>query len=160
MNVARLTFLSYSIVLFVASLGCSGNVPVSGRVVFEDGSPLTVGQICFTNDEYMAKSDIDKNGEYSLHSLKKNDGIRKGTYKVYITGAIGFKESKESQGVSAYRFDSPIQLVDMQYTNPDLSGWVFDIQKKTKLDFVVYLPGEVPAEKRSDAAKKMLDDKK
>jgi len=140
--------------------GCSGNVHVSGKVTFPDGRPVSLGQIVFTDDFYMARSDINKNGEYSLHSYRRNDGIRKGTYKVYITGAMMFEQDEESEedGLAAFRFDRSVQLIDDQYTIPDTSGWVFELKKSQKINLTVYPPGEVPEEERTEAAKMFFDE--
>lgn len=145
--------------LFLASLvGCSGNVHVTGRVTYPNGQPLTIGQVIFTDDYYMGKSDLDKNGEYSLHSLRRNDGIRKGTYRVYIVCAFRFQETDAIKDpLQSYRFDTPVALIDDQHTNPDASGWVFDVQKNSRIDLTVYAPGEVPESERTEAAKMMFD---
>lgn len=158
MDFKRLTIFALTTMALVATVGCSNNAHVSGRVAFENGQPLSIGQIIFTDDFYMAKSDIDKNGEYSLHSLRRNDGIRKGTYRVYITGALGFQETEATHDrLQDYRMDGVVQLIDMQHTNPDTSGWLFDIKKSQRIDLVVYPPNEVPEDKRTEAAKMMFD---
>ncbi|MBQ9873597.1 MAG: hypothetical protein IJM30_03950 [Thermoguttaceae bacterium] len=143
--------------------GCGDKVPVTGRVTYENGTPLTLGQIIFTDDYYMGRSDLDKNGEYSIHTLRRNDGIRKGTYRVYITGAIRL-ESDDSTNISAEEIFSgkvaeikPVRLIDMQFMTPDTSGWVCKVKKKSRFDFVVYPPGEVPEDKKTEAAKYMFD---
>lgn len=149
--------------LFIATIlgsfaGCSGNAHVTGRVTYANGQPLTIGQIIFSDGFYMGRSDLDKNGEYSIHTLSRNDGIRKGVYNVYITSAFRFEETEPIHDpLQDYRFDKPVLLIDYQYTNPDASGWVFDIKKNTRIDLVVYPPGEVPEEQKTEAAKYMFD---
>jgi len=142
-------------------LGCNGNVHISGKVTYPDGTPLSTGQILFTDDFYMAKSDISKSGEYSLHSYRRNDGIRKGVYKVYITGAMRFEQDDDSKAVGLASFTPlgrAVDLIDRQHTNPDASGWEFDLKKSQKIDFIVYPPGEVPEEERTEAAKMLFDE--
>jgi hypothetical protein len=147
------------LVVFSASLtGCGDMVRVTGKVTYPNGQPLTIGQVIFTDDFYMGKSDLDKNGEYSIHSVRPNDGIKRGVYRAYITSAIRFEPTEEiTDAVLNYRCDDPDLLIDMQHTNPDTSGWVFDLQKNSKIDFVVYPPGEVPEEERTEAAKTLFD---
>lgn len=154
----RVLFLAF--LMLTICVGCDRNVHVTGRVTFENGQPLTIGQIIFTDDFYMGKSDLDKNGEYSLHTYSRNDGVKKGIYRVYITGACRFEETEEvrletREDVLNFRAPEikPIWLVDLQHTNPDTSGWVFDIQKSMRIDFVVYPPNEVPEDKRTEEAK-------
>ena len=153
-----LTFAS--LVLIGAFLaGCSKNVRVTGRVTFPDGTPLTCGSIYFTDDFVLGRSDIDQNGEYSLHTFRKNDGIPKGVYNVYITGAfnlVGGTENKTEFGDLSFK--DLEMLIDMQHTNPDTSGWVFDIQKKSVINLTVYPPNQVPEEARTERAKYFFDE--
>ncbi|MBR7077663.1 MAG: hypothetical protein IKI41_02840 [Clostridia bacterium] len=106
----------------------------------------------------MGRSDLDKNGEYSIHTLCRRDGIRKGTYHVYIVSAFRFEKTEEiKDALQNYSLDKPVQLIDSQYMNPDATGWVFEVNKDCKIDLVVYPPGEVPEEERTEAAKMMFD---
>jgi hypothetical protein len=154
------TRLVFALCLLVAAVagGCSRNVHITGKVTYANGQPLKGGQIIFTDDYCMGRSDIDPNGEYSIHTLRRNDGMPKGTYKVYITGAFGFtEEAPTGKGLQSYRMDTLSSLIDMQFTNPDASGWEFEVQKNSKIDLVVYPPGEVPEEQRTETAKYMFD---
>lgn len=156
-------FASLCLLILVAAVGCGDKVPVTGKVTYEDGTPLTLGQIIFTDDYYMGRSDLDKNGEYSIHTLKRNDGIRKGTYRVYITGAIrletgaGTEFREEDLHTGRMAEIKPVRLIDMQFMTPDTSGWVREVKRKSRFDFVVYPPGEVPEDKKTEAAKYMFD---
>ena len=106
----------------------------------------------------MGKSNLNKNGEYSIHTLRRDDGIKKGVYRAYIVGAVRFEPGKTVKDrLQDYTLDNLVLLIDMQHTNPDTSGWVFDVQKNSKIDFVVYPPGEVPENERTEAAKMMFD---
>lgn len=145
-------------------VGCNGNVHISGKVTYPDGTPLSIGQIIFTDDFYMGRSDINKDGEYSLHTFRRNDGVKPGIYKVYITGAMRFERDdawvskSDEHGLGNARLDRSINLIDMQYMNPDTSGWLFDLRKSQKINFIVYPPGEVPDEERTEAAKLFFDE--
>ena len=153
------SWLLLPLLFFAASFaGCNGNVHVTGKVTYANGQPLTIGQVIFTDDYYMGRSDLDKNGEYSIHTLRRNDGIRKGTYRVYIVSAFRFEETEEiKDSLQNYRFDKPVQLIDDQYMNPYATGWVFEVKKNCKIDLVVYPPGEVPEEERTEEAKMRFD---
>jgi len=157
----RLISLALLNVFFGITAGCNGNVHISGKVTYSDGTPLSIGQIIFTDYFYMARSDINKDGEYSLHSIRRNDGIKRGTYKVYITGAMRFQPSDdvtENKGLAPSRLDSTEFLIDNQYMIPDTSGWEFELKKSQKIDLIVYPPGEVPDEERTEAAKLFFDE--
>ena len=83
-------------ILFVVSLltGCGDKIKLSGRVVFPDGQPLSVGAIYFTNDHFTARAFLRPDGSYDVGSLAQKDGLPAGTYKVHIVGAIGEKDGK------------------------------------------------------------------
>ena len=73
-------------------------------------------------------------------------------------------ESDDSTNISAEEIFSgkvaeikPVRLIDMQFMTPDTSGWVCKVKKKSRFDFVVYPPGEVPEDKKTEAAKYMFD---
>lgn len=158
MSSSRWIFALLVVAASLCAAGCGDRVHVTGRVTFENGQPLTIGQIIFTDDFYMGKSDLDKNGEYSIHTFRRNDGIRKGTYRVYIVGAMRFEETEAIKDpLQDYRFDKSVQLIDMQHTNPDVSGWEFELKKDSRIDLIVYPPGEIPEEKRTEGAKLLFD---
>ena len=48
-------------------------------------------------------------------------------------------------------------LIDQQYMDPMTSGWVVEVEKKSKFDFVVYEPGKVPEELQTEEAKFQFD---
>jgi hypothetical protein len=138
-------------VLFVLSIicvsGCSRNLDVSGTVVFEDGSPLEVGTVAFTDGVQQSRSNIGRGGKFTLGMLSDKDGIKPGTYKVYISGAESVKEEKtttkssdsstgeEVDVVVTKRFYTP--LVDPKFTTPDETPLSFEIDKNTKLEIII-----------------------
>lgn len=100
----RLNSTCRLLVCFVAALvtGCGppgpfDYVPVSGKVVFEDGSPLTVGRVVFqplappvgAAHPRAGTADLNSNGEFtSATSYKPNDGLVPGEHKVAIMYAV------------------------------------------------------------------------
>ena len=53
----------------------------------EDGTPLKVGSVIFATTTYEAKGIIGTDGKYTMGSIDLADGLPKGSYKVYISGA-------------------------------------------------------------------------
>lgn len=103
-------------VVVVAGLlvACGGGVdtyPVTGKVSFADGTPLTKGTVIFSSGQYSAKGPIQADGTYSLTSYKAGDGAALGKHTVYIIGA--------EEG--AYP-DPPKPLIDSKFTLPKTSG--------------------------------------
>ncbi|MDR2761072.1 MAG: carboxypeptidase-like regulatory domain-containing protein [Planctomycetaceae bacterium] len=106
-----------SILLFIVSallfcVGCgSGKVPLSGTVTLDDGTPLNVGAVIFATDTFSAKGNIDANGNYVMGTLRTNDGLPAGTYKVYIEGATTV--------ITSNKQETSRSLIDDQYSSYD-----------------------------------------
>ena len=98
------------LVLFLGLLcfvGCSDKVQLHGNVTFEeDGTPLTFGSVVFATETFEARGTIETNGKYTMGSIDLADGVPKGSYKVYISGA--------SEEVAPNTMWS---LIDPQYSN-------------------------------------------
>lgn len=79
------------LVLLVAALGCAGDdgpklYKVTGRAVYNDGSPVPQGTIVFVNADRTVSSYgvLDQNGQYSLITGEK-PGAPAGSYTVFFT---------------------------------------------------------------------------
>jgi len=116
--------------LLLAFSGCGGDkVPLKGKVTFkEDGSPLTRGMVCFETDTFRARGPLNPDGTYQVSSVKENDGIPKGSYKVYIFGAEDATEAT-SGGMNAAR-SAP--MIAKKYTDKETSGITAEVDGKTK----------------------------
>jgi len=76
------------LIALIGILGCSQNVKFGGRVTYsDDGSPLTTGVVCFESSSFLARGELDQEGRYDMGSVNLKDGIPKGEYRVYISGA-------------------------------------------------------------------------
>ena len=114
-------------ILFTLTLlllaGCnSGNVGLTGKVTFsDDGSPLPVGSVCFTTDTYFARGDLKPDGTFVVGSLKSNDGLLPGTYRVHILGA------EKEIGPETYE-----SLIDKKFASGATSGITLNVTASTK----------------------------
>ena len=68
-------------------VGCGKNVPLRGKVLDEDGNPITVGMVNFSSEKGLSRGKIQSDGSYAVGTLKDTDGLPPGKYKVYVTGA-------------------------------------------------------------------------
>ena len=130
-NAERLLGLAVLLTLLLCC-GCGSQVPLTGTVTFEDdGSPLTHGIVCFVKPGFFARGALDPNGMYKMSSTGTNDGLPKGTYKIYLVGAESV--SVDSGGNSTYT-----PLVHNRYESVDTSGLEFEVDGKTRrFDFQV-----------------------
>jgi hypothetical protein len=111
-------FPIFSALLLVVLVGCGGGQghPVEGKVMYEDGSPLTAGAIVFHPDDakgITARGGIDETGAFKLNSDNGKTGAFPGSYKVTITA--NKPNPKDEYG-------EPIQLLPKKYANPSTSG--------------------------------------
>ncbi|MDR1480373.1 MAG: hypothetical protein LBJ00_15665 [Planctomycetaceae bacterium] len=113
----------FCLALMVLSVfaGCnSAKVELSGKVTYTDGTPLTVGEVCFETDTYMARGSLKADGTYTVGSFSEKDGLPKGTYRVYISGAD--KLVAESDGMQL-----PQSLIDEKYRQSTTSGLMVNV---------------------------------
>ncbi|MDR2757737.1 MAG: carboxypeptidase-like regulatory domain-containing protein [Planctomycetaceae bacterium] len=99
------------------TLGCSGNVGLTGRVVFSDNEePLPNGMVTFVQPTFQARGFISADGRYTVGSLKETDGLPPGTYQVcvFCTNA------------------DEIPLIDPKYAYANQSGLTVTVDASTK----------------------------
>jgi hypothetical protein len=114
-------FFYVTLTALLIFVGChNGNVGLSGKVTYTDGTPLTVGEVCFETDTYVARGTLEKDGTYVVGSISKSDGLPKGTYRVYISGA-----DKMVSGPDGMQL--PESLIDEKYRKSTTSGLTIDI---------------------------------
>lgn len=132
--------------MFIAFSGCDNGCDVSGKVAFQDGSPLMVGDVVFDSGANTFYGGINSAGEYKM--LNAGKGISAGTYSVYISGAVQtFDESLPPIGVTADGEPipaktverNPISLVADKYTSKN-SGLECTVKGKTVFDIQVTKP--------------------
>ena len=118
--------------------GCGKNVQVKGKVTFEDGSPLSTGMVIFTSGGAQSKAPIEQDGSYRVGTLKADDGLPRGTYQVYITGAV------KSPGISptGAPLGPVVQLVNSKFASPDTSGLTCEVKGRRTFDITVTPPGK------------------
>jgi len=70
--------------------------PVTGKVTFNDGGPLTAGEVTFFevpteagagNQGMICKGAVRADGSYTMTNNKQEDGVPEGKYKVVVTPA-------------------------------------------------------------------------
>ncbi|MDR1483858.1 MAG: hypothetical protein LBT09_03445 [Planctomycetaceae bacterium] len=124
------------IAIVLSMIGCSQNVPLSGRITFADNDePLSAGTIAFVSGTSQARSEIGKDGKYQLGFEREGSGLPKGEYKVYIQALhVKIQTGKDDNGDGEPdiigRTETP--LIAKKYATPETSGLVFIADGKTK----------------------------
>jgi len=130
--------------------GCGGNVKVTGHVQFDDKTPLTVGEVIFESDTLQARGLIDRSGNFAIGTTKDGDGIPRGEYRVYISGASEptgqflVADPREPRGTRAdpTRGGREIMrsIIDDKYTRPHTSDLVCNVTGTTVFNITVSRP--------------------
>jgi hypothetical protein len=135
MNLLRWSPL-YLIGLFLCC-GCgSGQVGISGTVIYEDGSPVREGTVCgelVDGGKDMVQGVIH-NGAFSLATTKPGDGVRPGKYKILIQ-CRGLGDAEKAAGKQP--------AIDGKYGAYDTSGLTLDVTTARRdVRFTVSRPGK------------------
>jgi hypothetical protein len=74
--------------VFFGFSGCGSETlfPVSGKVTYKDGKPVTAGLVIFepVGQKISARGEIQDDGSFQLGTHRDNDGALEGDYKVLI----------------------------------------------------------------------------
>jgi hypothetical protein len=120
--------------------GCGGGrVKVSGRVVYDDGSPVEEGTVCGEMEDpeakQMVQGEIDRDGSFTLGTTQPGDGAKPGKYKLIVLCRTP-GDAEASQGKKP--------AVDGKYARYNTSGLTVDVTggPKTDVNLVVTRPGK------------------
>lgn len=123
--------ISFALLLFCS--GCNDQQPLTGKVTFDDGSPVTVGTVVFSSDKVQSFGVIKPDGTYSVSTSQTNDGLPPGTYTVYLSGVDDIQKKKVVGGDgSESEEDVRTSLIDPKFTSSTTSGLTFTVDGKTK----------------------------
>ena len=118
--------------LLLMLVGCSDKVPLKGKVVFsDDGCPVPTGTILLSTGTYMARGNLKSDGTFVISSVKENDGLPAGKYRVSIIGA------QKTTGQKASGDDISESLVNEKFEDGKTSGITIDVTPSTKFIEIV-----------------------
>lgn len=106
--------------------GC-GDPQVEGNIKYSDGTPLKGGMVILQNEKSQGLGEIRQDGSFSVYQYKPGDGLKRGKYRGYISGAV----TMDDQGRMTL-------MVPEKYTDMSTSGIEYDSAvHKGKLDIVI-----------------------
>jgi hypothetical protein len=121
----------------LTAAGCSsGRYPVTGRVTYEDGSPLTEGSVVGESTDggspVMARGTVGRDGRFEWGTERPGDGARPGKYRVIvIPRALGDAELAKGE----------TPAVDGKYTKYESSGITIEVKaERNELNITVTRP--------------------
>lgn len=105
---------------------------VSGRVEYQDGSPVSSGRVVIEyGDGTGAVGVIQPDGSFRIGTRRESDGMRAGNYRVAIKDAI-VPEGPEGQRIRV--------LVHPRFADVATSGLEFTVPEQTTWQIVVDRP--------------------
>jgi hypothetical protein len=113
------------LVLVATAPGCgSARATVTGKVRYEDGSPVESGSVigeATVNGKLVAvQGTIHKDGSFTWGGDREGDGALPGSYKVIVV-PVSLSEYQLSQGQTS--------AVDGKYTRYESSGLSFEVKE-------------------------------
>ena len=109
--------------LLLFAVGCGNKCGLKGKVVYsDDQAPLEGGEICLVSDQGIARGTIDKDGNYVVGSVKANDGLPSGNYRVYLTSTELFEPSPNGG------LPKRIPRIAEKYQQPETSGLTVEVK--------------------------------
>jgi len=130
---------------FISSSSCSDVIKVHGKVTYPDGTPVTHGCVTFECGQELALGMLDKSGNYRLGRFKDGDGIKPGSYSIWLTGTnITEAQSPEAMrsGFNTTTSSTTTATVHKKFTSKATSNLTFEAKPggpKT-FNFVVEKP--------------------
>lgn len=128
--------LLFVLILFVTGCG-SGRYPVTGRVSYEDGSPVeggtVIGEASVDGKPVGVQGNIAKDGTFSWGGDKPGEGALPGSYRVIIM-PVALGDSERAQGKRP--------SISGKYGKYETSGITFELkpQKENVLNITVARP--------------------
>lgn len=97
--------------------------PVSGRVIFADGSPVRTGFIELQSDEHRvnARGTIARDGSFQLTTFDPNDGAVAGSHRAVIVQFL----AQENLPAIPHDHGKPVSLKHADYAT---SGLTFEVE--------------------------------
>jgi hypothetical protein len=125
-----------ALALLLGSAGCgSGRYPVTGRVVFDDGTPLDEGiVICEMkegNRPVLARGSLGRDGTFRLGTQRPGDGVRPGKYRVLVV----------PRGLTQAERSTRAPIIDPRFEHFETSGLTLEVKDgKQVLNITVTRP--------------------
>jgi hypothetical protein len=140
LQIQRFSFLlGPFVVILIAGCG-SGRYPVTGKVSYEDGSPLVegnvVGEATVNGKLVSVQGNVGKDGTFAWGGEKAGDGALPGNYRVIVLPR-GLGDSEVSEGI--------LPAVEKKFTSFETSEITFEVKnKKNELNIKVTKPSRIP----------------
>ena len=123
-RVCRFVLFAVFAWLVAMATGCSGGrYPVTGKVTYADGSPMTEGMvICEMRDGekiVQARGNLESDGSFRLGTENPGDGVLPGKYRVLVVG----------RQLSERESETMLPFIDSKFTSYETSGLELEVKE-------------------------------
>src|SRR5262245_32122479 len=117
-----------ALLLIVFASGCgSGRYAVTGRVTYEDGTPVeggtVIGEATVNGKLVAVQGNIEKDGTFSWGTERAGDGAQPGNYRVIVM-PVALSDAEMGEGKRP--------TVASKYTKYETSGLTFEVKSSGK----------------------------
>lgn len=114
------------LVLLCAFIGCSQGTRLTGTVSFDDGTPVTKGDVVFDSSKESFFGTITADGHYTTGGEKEKQGIPDGVYTVWLSGTESSENTSNVAGDAvSYTVTRPVAEM---FTSPSKSPLKFEVK--------------------------------
>ena len=133
-NHPNMKFFLLALLACCFTIGCEVRAPVSGKVTFPDGAPLTVGEVYGYADGTHIRASVGEDGSFDLYEVKPGDRVPGGkTYTISIVNAETRKEVPLPRpGMIPAAPPEIISLIDPKFASGTTSGLQLEVPKSSK----------------------------
>jgi hypothetical protein len=135
--------------VLVVSVGCGTahppTYPVTGAVVFPDGSPLKGGRVEFrcaqVSPVAIARGRIGDDGKFQLNTVQGGEGAIAGEHQVVVVPDI----PDDTDNLTPAARQRALRPIDARFQNYETSGLVFNVSpdaSQNHFRIKVWLPGK------------------
>lgn len=120
---------------------CNSKERLTGRVLFDDGQPLSFGTVYFSNDIMMYRGSIGKDGTFTIGELRDGDGIPPGKYKAWLEDVNTWEPVLDKNGQRTEKIIEQV-VIKPKFAKRESSDISFEVKPgaKNRIEIVVSKP--------------------
>lgn len=133
-TITKITYCLPALLLIcLVAAGCEVRTPVSGKVTFPDGSPLTVGEVRGYGDGTHIRAPLGEDGTFELYEVTPGDRVPAGkSYAISVVNAEKRAQVTVRPGTIPSAPPEIIPLINHKFANNATSDLKLEVPKSSK----------------------------